>query len=568
MTQQPSDPELHFRQALELHRAGRVAEAERAYRAALQLRPRHPGALLYLGVAHYDRREFDEAIRLISRAIEVSPREPSAYNHMGLALLARRELDEAIGQFETALRLKPGHHDALCNLGNALKRSKRFEAAEARFREALVTSPRSVVALHNLGLLLFERQRFEEAEQLFLQVLGLAPDFHKSHYFLGQAAENLGRFPEAAARYEAVLRQVPDHAPAMSALLALRDHEPDESVIAAAETMVGREDVPDPESYTLCFGLAKRFEKRGDYDTAFRYLELANRRRRRKRGYDPKRVEDVVERYVAVFTRDFIQRHSVHGSDSDRPVFVVGMPRTGTTLTEQILAAHPQVFGAGELPDLPAVTNLLAATIAQEAGGAEPGYPACLSYVRPPHLRPAIDLYLGALTRRDSSAARVVDKNPFNFINVGLMAVLFPRARIIHCRRDPMDVAVSCYTELFELKQDFTTDFESFAHYYGQYERLMRHWREVVPAPFLDVAYETLVTDTEPAVRSMLDHCGLPWDDACLAFQQTQRPVLTPSKWQVRQPIYASSVSRWRRYERHLGPLRRALEERGIAVDQ
>jgi tetratricopeptide (TPR) repeat protein len=565
MSHAPSDDEI-FRQALKQHEAGRLGEAETAYRAILGRSPGHAGAMLYLGVVHYDRREFDEAIRLVSRAIQANPREPAAYNYMGLALLARHELQEAEQQFRKALSLNAGHRDSKVNLANTLKKLKRFEEAEALFRQVLAVDPRSVYAHHNLGLLLFERQRFEEAERELLKTLELAPDFHKTHHLLGQAAENMGHFADAAERYRAVLRLVPDHFPAMSALLGLRDQELDDSIIATAERMAARDDLPEPEAYTLCFGLAKRFERRGEYDRAFHHLGLANRRRRRKRTYDPARVEHVIGRYTEVFNRDFVARHAPHGSDSERPVFVVGMPRTGTTLTEQILAAHPDVFGAGELPDLPAVTSRLPAVMTQALGRTVAGYPDCLAELRPEFMAPAVEFYLDALSRRDARAPRVVDKNPFNFINVGLMAVLFPRARIVHCRRDPRDVAFSCYTELFELKQDFTTDFGNFAHYYAQYERLMRHWRETLAIPLIEVSYEALVTEPEPTVRRMLASCGLPWSESCLAFQQTQRPVLTPSKWQVRQPLYRSSIGRWRRYEAHLAPLRRALREHGVAT--
>ena len=560
----PAGSDSSFRLALGHHQAGRLDEAEKLYRAILKEHPEHAGAMLYLGVAHHDRREFDEAIRLISRVIERHPSDAGARNHMGLALLARQELDEAAGQFEAALRLKPGFTDALNNLGNTLKRMKQFERAEAMFRQAIAADPRHVFAHHNLGLLLFDRRHFEEAEREFLAALDLAPNFHKTHHLLGQAAENLGRFEEAARRYETVLRSVPGHFPAMAALLALRDYEPDAQLIARAERMAEREDLPNPESYTLCFGLAKRFERRKEYERAFHFLQLANRRRRRLRPYARPRVEAVFQQYQQVFSREFLERFARYGNDSDRPVFVVGMPRTGTTLTEQILAAHPQIHGAGELPDLPTVTTRLAAQIAQ-AGALQP-YPSCLTHLRPEHVPSATQFYLDVLDAQDTAAVRVVDKNPFNFINVGLIAMLFPRARIIHCQRHPLDVGLSCYTELFELKQDFTTDLGNFAHYYAHYRALMQHWREVLEQPMLEISYEALTEEPERVTRELVSFCGVEWDPACLVFQQTHRPVLTPSRWQVRQPIYRTSVARWRHYEAQLAPLRRSLEELGVPL--
>jgi Flp pilus assembly protein TadD len=556
-----------MQRALEYHQKGDLVAAEQRYREILRSVPDDPAALLYLGVVYYDRRNLDEAIRLMSRAIALQPQEPSAHNHIGLALLARHEYPSAVQHFKTAIQLKPQYFDALNNLGNALKRQKNFVEAEQTFREILRLRPDYLYAHHNLGLLLFEQRRFAEAEKEFLRTLEIDPQFHKAHYQLGQAAENMGNFDEAAARYETALKVEPEHFQAMSALLALRGYTVSDTFITAAEQAAQREDLLEPASFTLCYGLAKRFERLKNYDKAFAFLKLANQRRSKGRGYHPERVAQLFERYRKTFTPAFLQKHRDEGLNSSRPLFIVGMPRTGTTLTEQILAAHPLVHGAGELPDLPKAVSRLPAVMSQTLDWQVPGYPLCLEYLNKDYLQAMGDFYLQALARANATAERVVDKNPFNFLNVGLIRVLFPQARIVHCQRHPLDVGISCFTELFELQQDFTTDFTSFAHYYAHYHALMRHWREVLGITFFDLSYESLILEPEKTTRSLLEFCGLPWNEACLQFQQTDRAVLTPSKWQVRQPLYHSSIGRWRHYEAHIEPLRVALQAQGVKVD-
>jgi hypothetical protein len=233
-------------------------------------------------------------------------------------------------------------------------------------------------------------------------------------------------------------------------------------------------------------------------------------------------------------------------------VFIVGMPRSGTTLTEQILASHPAIFGAGELQSIPDIARSM-----------KPDYPQRMLRMNAAEIGGLAQRYLAAIEAlAPPEALRVTDKLPVNFTHLGVIATLFPNARVIHCRRDPLDSGLSCFIELFRLSRDFTTDVESIGRYYLQYERLMAHWRKVLPLPVYEQRYEKLIADQEAGSRALVAHCGLPWDDACLNFQGAERTVMTPSRWQVRQPIYSSSIGRWRNYERHMAPMAHLLEER------
>jgi tetratricopeptide (TPR) repeat protein len=548
--------------ALADHEAGRLSAAEAIYLDILSKEPAHPIALLYLGVVHHDRGDHAEAVRLIERAIRAGGPTASAYNHLGLALLGLQKVEQAAEAFRKALKVRPDHTDALNNLANAQRRLGQNDAAEQSFEAVLRIAPGHTSARYNLGLLHHARQNVEKAQAAFLAVLQRDPRHFKALHYLGVIAETHGDFGKSETLYLQALDIQPDYTPALSALLALKSYKPDAAMIARAEALAAAETLAPPEAFTLPFAIAKRLDAQGDYAKAFFYLEMANRRRGTDKTYERGRVEAMMARYRATYTAHFVRERARHGHGSDRPLFVVGMPRTGTTLTEQILGMHAQIQGAGELPHLPR----LIANLPQRLGVSTP-YPDCVAAMDTSHTHALAEDYLAVLAAANTkNAPFVVDKNPFNFLNIGLIAMTFPRARIVHCTRHPLDVGLSCFMELFELGQDFTTSLDNFAHYFAQYRALMRYWREEVGAPFIESSYEALVTNQEAATRRLLADLDLPWDDSCLNFQSRANAVLTPSRWQVRQSIYTSSRERWRNYEAQLRPLRDALEREGVAL--
>lgn len=258
------------------------------------------------------------------------------------------------------------------------------------------------------------------------------------------------------------------------------------------------------------------------------------------------------------FTPEVFKQHSCRASPSSVPVFIVGMPRSGTTLTEQIIASHPDAAGAGELKAFADLLNLHA-TIDADMGRVTLPSDAGAGRI--------VEGYLAALTEEREDALRVTDKMPFNFLNLGMIQLLFPNATIIHCRRDPMDICLSCFCQNFTDGMAFSLRLETLGFYYRLYDDLMRHWRAVLPNPILEVDYERVTGQPEEVIRQIIDFCGLPWDDSCLAPHETRRQVNTASIWQVRQPIYRSSVAKWKKYERHLGPLKAALGDLFVDMD-
>jgi hypothetical protein len=305
----------------------------------------------------------------------------------------------------------------------------------------------------------------------------------------------------------------------------------------------------------LHFALGQAKEAGRDYDAAFHHMTEANKLRllefeSANGPYDP----DAEARQVEGITQDFDARHfqrtAGFGLDTELPIYIVGMPRSGTTLCEQILASHSQVFGAGELPDIHQLVEELTRSGASYAGR-----------LTAADTRAMAERELARLQERGPSARRVTDKHPFNFRHLGLIATLFPRVRFIHCRRDPMDTCLSCFSQDLTHKAIWSGDLKTLGHAYRLYERLMAHWRAVLPARMLEVDYEEVVSDFEGHARRLISFCGLEWEESCLDFHRTSRLVRTPSMEQVRRPIYRSSVGRWRKFERHLTPLRDALAD-------
>jgi tetratricopeptide (TPR) repeat protein len=387
-----------------------------------------------------------------------------------------------------------------------------LDEAEAGARRALALWPGAADAMALLGGLAIDRGRFEEGTELLRQALAIDP-----------------QLPEALTGLTAVRRMT-------------RDDEPWRH---AAERALGRS-LPVAHAINLHHALGKYHDDLGEYDAAFHHHREANELARRSRPhYDRAAMTERVTRTLAAFDRSALETLRPCGLASERPVFVVGMPRSGTTLAEQILASHREVHGAGEQ---------LYWSFAADVEAAAPAEQRAATIARLGRE------YLATLASLSAGASRVVDKLPSNFRNLGLIHASLPAARIIHLERDALDTCVSIYFQGFTAGHPYATRFDDLAHYYREYRRLMAHWRATLPpGTLLELRYESLVEDPATWSRRMLAHLRLPWDPRCLEFHRTERPILTASRWQVRQPIGKGSVGRWRRYARHLGPLREAL---------
>ena len=573
----PEFPQAHDSLGSALQEAGQPAEAAASFRAALNLQPDFAEAHGNLGNALVDLGQIEEAVHPYRRMLELRPDLPEAHNNLGNALLALRRYEEAAASYRGVLDIRPDSAGAHANLGNALREVGRPQEALAHCRRALELEGNSADAellkgnaLFDLGLfddaadsyaraielqpdytdayialskVLRQVGRVAEAEASCRKALGVAADSAEALALLGEIQADRGRFGDAEQLFRRAISIAPDLPEAWAALARYRKMGVDTAWLATAQRLLGNS-LGVGQQINLRYALGKYFDDVRDYDSAFASYRLANELKKRSGiKHDRQRLTRRVEQITALYDQAWLRRVRAEGNESTRPVFIVGMPRSGTTLAEQILASHPGAFGCGEL------RFWLGACVRYES-------PAQREAPSNGVISATADEYLRLLASLSADASRVIDKMPANFMNLGLIHAAFPKARIIHMQRNPLDTGLSIYFQIFSNTHTYANDLEDIAHYYRQYHRLMQHWRCTLSEDaILDVPYEELVQDPEPWIRKIVQFVGLPWDPRCLDFHQTERTVVTASNWQVRQKITRSSAGRWRNYQAFLGPL-------------
>ncbi len=459
---------------------------------------------------------------------------------------------DAEPHYLAALGAFPNHPEVLYGLGQVCLHTNRLEEATYRFEQALAAKPDHGGALMGLGDALAASGRQADAVLIFKRLIKAEPGNAAAHYALGQVQKQLGAFANSREAFTRAVALAPDNPSLHTALAESAPFVDGDARLAALEALVRNEDrFPDRQKAELHFALFKAYDELKRPDEAFAHLEKANRLTRALLPYDEAEVYDFFRQLKETYTREAVAAFAGAGHPTTLPVFVVGMPRSGTTLVEQILASHPDVFGAGELLF---VQDLIL------GGFAGSKYPTDLKTLGAEGLKRFGGYYAVRLAGLAPKAERIVDKLPANFRQFGLLHLALPRAQIIHVRRDPRDTCFSCYSKLFASGLNYTYDLGELGRYYRAYETLMAHWRAVLPpGAMLEVQYETLVENFETEARRLIDFCGLEWDERCLKFYETKRAVRTLSEFQVRRPLFKSSIGRWKPYERWLKPLFEAL---------
>jgi tetratricopeptide (TPR) repeat protein len=553
---QPDSPQAHNNLGNALQQRGRLAEAVAHYRRALALQPDFALTHNNLGNALNTQGKFDQAIVHFERAVALNPTYAVAHNNLGNALQSNRRLHEAVARYENALALAPDYAEAHNNLGNALQDLNRLDEAIAHYERAIALSPGYAAAYNNLGNGRLAEGRYADAVACFEHAIACMPDYAQAHYNLGVVLHALGDLAKAQAAYENAVDLAPGIPRYYRALLDVRQVAAGDRYVTRMESLAqNMASLPMQEQQELHFTLGKAYADLEQHERSFRHFLVGNALKRRDIDYDEDMVLGVFDRIRAVFTPSLMQSMAGLGDPSPVPVFIVGMPRSGTTLVEQILASHSKVHGAGEREDMVRIVNSL-----HDQHHASPGFPEIVPALTGDALRQLGARYLGGIATAAPEAARITDKMPGNFPYAGLIHLMLPNARIIHVRRDPVDACLSCFSMLFAIGQPQTYDLAELGRYYRGYASLMEHWRQVLPAGvMLEVQYEDVVADLEQQARRMVAHCGLAWDSGCLNFHKTQRPVRTASATQVRREIYRTSIGRWRRYGDLLQPLVKAL---------
>jgi tetratricopeptide (TPR) repeat protein len=438
-------------------------------------------------------------------------------------------------------------------LAQALLDRGRHVQADAAIRRALEVDPDSAASWVIQGSIAAHRLKGEQAIAAFDRALELEPGQVRVLLSKGHVLKTLGRRADCEAAYRACLALQADFGEAYCSLADLKTYRFDDAELAAMQALAAATP-PPADAAQLDFALGRAFEQRGDWARSFRHYAAGNAARRRTLRFDAAAFERKSRRVVEFFDAARCARHAGGGDPDPAPIFIVGLPRSGSTLVEQILASHPQVQGTMELPNLVTIVREL-----DHWAGARDTYPECLTSLTPAALAELGARYLKETRDLRGTRPRFIDKMPNNFSHVGLLALILPNATIVDVRRHPLDACFSAFKQYFAEGQTFSHDLEDLGRYYRCYLQLMDHWDRVLPGKVLCVRYEQLVQDTEAEVRRLLAHCGLPFDAATLSFYETRRPVRTASSEQVRQPIYASGIGAWRRYRAELEPLRRSL---------
>ena len=579
---------IHHELGLALRANGELAAATSAFKRAVKANPKLAAAWQALGELLADRGDEDgadaafrqqmaasgqhpglrQAVRLVAEGklgmaegilrdyLHRWPTDVNAIRLLADIALQLEAFDDAVALLRRCVELAPDYTQARNNYANALSKTGDFEAALREVEALERLEPRNLSHPVLAASVLVNVGAYEQAIARYERVLKQAPGHARLQMSYGHALKTLGRQPESIAAYRRAVEAEPNLGEAWWNLANLKTFRFDEHDIAAMRRLAAHKQLVPRDEFHLGFALGKALEDAGDIDGAFAAYQRGNAIKRAQSGYDAEQNAALTASLAASCTQQRFAARKGWGDSAPDPIFIVGLPRSGSTLLEQILASHSQVDGTMELPYIPQIVRRLAVR-RDPAGGTK--YPDALWGLTAEQCGALGVEYLEAARLQRGSAAFFIDKLPNNFAHVGLIHLMLPNARIIDARRHPMATCFSCFKQLFAAGQEFTYSLEDIGHYYRDYAALMAHWDAVLPGRVLRVDYERVVEDLEGEVRRLLDHCGLPFEPACLEFHRNSRPVRTASSEQVRQPIYRNAMAQWRRFEAHLEPLKQAL---------
>ncbi len=584
--QTPGDIEAWYLFGVASAMLGHLGNAETACRRVLKLNPAIPGAYVNLVNVLLMTDRVPEAVDACLKGLECAPKNAQLKSLLGTIRWREGKIPEAISEFEAAIALDPDQAETQNNLGALLWEQRRFEEAAIYLQRALSLAPEYADAHANLGNVLTEMDRTDEAIHCYRKALQLRPELSKNHCNLGKALQTQGDDSAAMTCFDAAIRTNPadveaiiakcellevmnraDEGRELIAPLMKRKTPSAKAALAYAKLASDQQTryqaieylesvlhgyVPPREQVDIHFALGDMYDGIEEYDSAFRHYRIGNEAD--SRPFDPEKAKFSVSNIMQSFCKQTLGSLPRAECDSEAPMFILGMPRSGTSLAEQILASHSDVHGGGELDWLCSITGRLPALL----GSSQP-YPGCIRLLTAQAINTCAHEHLDRLRTLAPQAQRISDKTPMNFLDIGLITLLFPKARIVHCRRDARDNCLSIYFHRFNAHHAYATDLRSLGLFYGLYEQLMQYWENVLTTEIFRMGYEETVAKPEDMTRDLIAFVGLEWQEACLRFYDSRRIVHTPSYKQVRQPIYSRSVWRWKHYEQHLDPLLEAL---------
>ena len=525
---------------------------------ALNLNNNNTKTLHELGITYAEIKDYSKALEYVSRAVRLAPNNMEFNLSLAKILEASDRVYEADIQYHHTCSTFPNYLDAFLAYGELLNKNRYFDEALECFQHACQLSPEKPEILDSLGNIYLGFANVDMAINQFSQALVKEPNRLSSLIGLEQAYQESGKPVEAIAICDQIIA-LDVNQPIGYALKAhISKSKPDDGLAEKLTQLASFDTLSNSDKTWVHFALGKIYDDQKDYKQAFKYYSTGNALKAKSHPYDKASTEIMFSEIIKFFNADFFNQHLHLGNKSELPIIIVGMPRSGTTLTEQIISSHNKVIAAGEvsfwLPVTSGASNMLNTEVA---------YPQCINELKATHSYDIAKRYESKLRKIagiSSTPKHITDKMPHNFLALGLIAALFPNAKIIHTKRDPIDTCLSIFFQYFLDYHAYSFDLTSLGEYYKQYERLMQHWHKVLPGRIMDINYADTIMDPEVWSRKLIAHIGLEWDNACLAPHKLERSVKTASHWQVRQPIYKTSVERWRNYEEFLEPLKQALK--------
>jgi tetratricopeptide (TPR) repeat protein len=549
----PQRSKTHMALARALAESGHYAESEKSIKKAFELDPRQAAVNKAEIALNEDRLE--DAEKLLREILTRNSDDIKALRMLGNIAMETGRLRPARKMLKRAVELQPSFIAGWNDLANLFMKQDLYDQALDAVQHALDIEPKMVHSWVVRGNILTRAQRNEDSLEAYRQALELSPRSTGALSGMGHVLKTIGRQEESIEAFRKCISFHPAHGEAYWSLANLKTFKFEKEEVQVMAKMIEKKELADEPKVNFFLALGKHYENEMDYDQAFEHYRRGNELRREHEIYDPVMTQVVHDRIIEAFDREFLEQREDWGKPDPGPILIVGLPRSGSTLIEQILASHSMVEGTMELPDL---SRLTAELSKRSPGRTE--YPEAVKNLDQEAVRSMGQSYLKSTMRYRTDKAYFIDKMPNNFPHIGFLHLILPNARIIDARRHPLDSCLGSYKQLFFKGQSFTYEQFELGHYYLQYRRMMDHWREVLPGKVLDVHYEQMVDDQENQTRRLLDYCGLPWEDQCLRFYETERAINTASSEQVRQPIYKGALNFWRNYESHLGELIETLE--------
>ena len=550
---QPDAAQAHHGLGVVFSKLGRYSDAEASYNTVLQLNPGNMAVVFELAVAEYSQNKFSEAEGHFNQVLIQEPGSVKAMMGLGRVYLSLNKPDFAINYFKSVLKINPKVSSAHYHLATIYTNLGQTDQAEASFKEALKTAPNDIQVYMDMGQLYLRTNKIGQAKDAFNKALSIQPDNLNAINGIAQLHEQSG---DIQATYDLIAPYIDKgiiHVD-MGILFSriCKRYERCEDAVTYLEKILASSDGIINRKCKLNFALGKLYDSLGEYDKAFSCYQKANNLK--ADTFNQIEHTGCINTLIKSCDWNFFLNAPRSTQNTERPIFIVGMPRSGTTLTEQILCSHPDVYGAGEILALPNIIMNLPNYLGEASV-----YPDNLKNLTTEILDTFSTIYLNEINKLDDKAPRALDKTLVNFLYLGLISLMFPNAKIIHCKRDPRDTCLSIYFQNFDDSHNYSTTLENIGFYYQEYEKLMKHWKSILQIPIMEVQYEELVKDQEKLSRELIDFVGLEWDESVLKFYENKRSVVTASYDQVRQKIYTKSTARWKNYEEHIESLTKVL---------